>query len=60
MSNRTNSGGQSDVYICGNCGSENVSCEPTSFGNEDGARVVNVYRCRDCGEIYVPDFDEAA
>lgn len=60
MDKRTNSGGQSAVYICGNCGSENVSYEPTPFNDEDGVRVVKVYRCRDCGDIYVPGFDEAA
>ena len=48
------------ILICNNCLSENVSIEPTPFGDEDGKRIVNVYRCRDCGMIYVPDFDEAA
>ena len=60
MDRRTNSSGLSEVHICGNCGSENVSFEPTPFDDEDGRRLVNVYRCRDCGEIYVPDFDEPA
>jgi len=50
-----------DLHICSNCGSENVAYEPTPFGDEDCARVViKVYRCRDCGVIDVPDFDEAA
>ena len=50
-----------DLHICSDCGSENVAYEPTPFGDEDCARVViKVYRCRDCGVIDVPDFDEAA
>jgi len=46
--------------ICTNCGSENVSHEPTPFGDEDGHLFVSVYRCRDCGLVDVPDFGEAA
>ena len=60
MNRRTNSGGQLDVYICGNCGGKNISREPTPFGDEDGTRIVVVYRCLNCGVLNVPDFDEAA
>jgi len=48
------------AHTCSECGSVNVSFEPTPFGDEDRPRLINVYRCRDCGTVDVPDFDEAA
>ena len=51
---------QPDSHICSGCGSTNISYEPTPFGDEDCALVIKVYRCRDCGVVDVPDFDEAA
>ena len=46
--------------ICDDCGSKHISREPTPFNDEDGTRIVVVYRCLNCGVLNVPDFDEAA
>lgn len=46
--------------ICDDCGGNNISREPTPFNDEDGPRIVVVFRCLDCGVLNVPDFDEAA
>ena len=45
---------------CDDCGGKNISREPTPFNDEDGTRIVVVYRCLNCGVLNVPDFDEAA
>jgi len=51
---------RADRHICSNCGSENVSYKPTPFADDECARLVKVYHCRDCRMIDVPDFDDAA
>lgn len=42
--------------VCHSCKGRNVAREPTPFPDEDGPRVIIVYRCRDCGAIDVPGY----
>lgn len=41
---------------CYRCGSRRIAFEPTPMDDEDGRRIVRVYRCRDCQAIDVVDF----
>ena len=46
--------------ICDECGGKNISREPTPFQDDDGPRIVIVYRCLNCGVLCVPDFEGVA